>query len=138
MARRDAAVSVVKNAALFEVAHGATADVVLAHLVDADRGHHPRLHAKRFDGVLHGERVHHGGEHAHVIAGHAVHSGARKTRSAEDVAAADDHGHVHTHFDELLQLERDALDDARIDAVVTLAHQGFAGELHEDAFVRKC
>ena len=55
------------DAALFQVAHGAAADVVLAHLVDADRGHHARVHAERFERILHRERIHHGGEHAHVI-----------------------------------------------------------------------
>ncbi len=40
---------------------------------------------------LHGQRVHHGRQHAHVIGGGAVDAlgGARQT--AKDIAAADDH-----------------------------------------------
>ena len=55
------------DAALFEVAHRATANVVLADLVDADRALHARHAAQALDGVLHGERVHDRGQHAHVI-----------------------------------------------------------------------
>ena len=78
------------DAALLEVAHGAAADVVLAHLVDADRDLHARRAAQALDGVLHRQRVHDGGQHAHVVAGDAVHAGPREAGAAEDVAAADD------------------------------------------------
>ena len=80
------------DAILLQMAHGAAADVVLAHLVDADGGHHARVQPEALERVLHGERVHHGGEHAHVVAGDAIHAGAREARAAEDVAAADDDG----------------------------------------------
>ena len=106
MARSCAAVSVVKNGlpvpaakmhhpALLQVAHGAAADVVLADLVDADRGHDARMHAQALERILQGERVHDGGEHAHVVGGHPVHAGARQARAAEDVAAADDDRDLH-------------------------------------------
>ena len=71
-----------------------------------------------------------------MIAGDAIHAGARETRAAEDVAAADDDGDLRAHLDELLQLARDALDHGRVDTVIALPHQRLARELHEHAFVR--
>ena len=95
------------------------------------------MHAQALQRVLHGERIHHGRQHTHVIAGDAIHAGAGQARSAEDVAATDDHCHLHAHLHELLQLVGDALDDGRFDAVIAFAHQGFAREFHQNAFVRK-
>jgi hypothetical protein len=42
-----------------------------------------------FQPVLDGERIHHGGEHAHVVGGTAVHAAGRPGDAAEDVARAD-------------------------------------------------
>ncbi len=99
---------------------------------------HACVQAQAFERVLHRERVHHGGEHAHVVAGDAVHAGAREARAAEDVAAADDDGDLHAHRVDLADLAGDALEHRRVDAVVRDAHQGFAAQLHQDAPVARC
>src|SRR5690606_11532104 len=78
--------------ALFQVPDGAAANVVLAHVVDFDRAHHPDLAAELLQGVLHGQGVDDGGEHAHVVAGDAVHPAGGQAGAAEDVAPADDQG----------------------------------------------
>ena len=65
----------------------------------------------------------------------AIHARARKTRAAEDVAATDHHRHFHAERQDFLNLECNALDDRRIDAVFAAAHQRLARELHEDALV---
>jgi hypothetical protein len=62
---------------LLQVADGAATDVVLADLVDADRRHHPGRDRQRLERVLQRERVHDRGQHAHVVAGDAVHAGPR-------------------------------------------------------------
>ena len=116
IARRLAAVSVVKNglpvpaarmhdAPFLQVAHRAAPDVFLAHLVDADRRHHARVQAERLDRVLHRQRIHDGRQHAHVIAGHAVHAGARQAGAAEDVAAADHDRDLHAQAHDLADLD---------------------------------
>ena len=79
------------------------------------------------------ERIHDGGEHAHVIAGDAVHAGARQPGAAEDVAAADHDRDLHPQAHDLAHLERDALEHLRVDAVVLLAHERFARQLEQDA-----
>ncbi len=115
------------------MADRAAADEVLADLVDLDRAHRARETAGFFDRVLHRERVHDGREHAHVVAGHAVHARGLQARAPEDVAAADDDADLDAfvlHFDDLA---REALQHFGIDAVVGAAHQRFARELQEDA-----
>jgi len=55
--------------------------------------------------------------------------------TAKDVAAADDDADLDAgllHFD---CLAGQAADHLRVDAVIGLAEQGFAGELEQDAFV---
>src|SRR5580704_10372701 len=96
--------------------HGTAPDVVLADLIDANCGHHARVQTEAFQSILHGKRVHHRGEHPHVIAGHAVHSGACEPGAAKDVAAADDDRHLHTHLGYIVDLACDALQDERVDA----------------------
>jgi hypothetical protein len=86
------------HAALLQVAHRAPPDVVLADLVDADRRHDARVGAQALERILHGERVHDRGEHAHVVGGDAVHAGARQARAAERFAAAEHHRHLHAHL----------------------------------------
>ena len=58
----------------------------------ADRGHDPRRHAGLLAGVLERQGVHDRGEHAHVVAGGALHAPGGGREAAEDVAAADDDG----------------------------------------------
>ena len=98
---------------------------------------HARRAAQALDGVLHGQRVHDGGQHAHVIAGGAVDAGPGEARAAEDVAAADDAGHLHAHSLNLEHFAGDALEHRRIDAELGRAQQRFSGKLDENAFVRR-
>src|SRR5262249_30894770 len=123
------------DAALFEVADRAAADEVLAYLVDLERAHYPRLRADLLQRVLHCKRVDHGREHAHVIAGHAVHAGCGEALAAKDVAAADHHADLHAGALYLECFACKAIKHLRVDAVVSLAHQGLARELQQDAFV---
>ena len=77
------------RAALLEVPNGAAADVRLGELLHADRRHDARVDALPLEHVLHGQRVDHRAEHAHVVGGDAVHASLGKQRAANDVAAAD-------------------------------------------------
>ena len=125
------------HAAVLEMAHGAAADEVLADLVDADRRLHAHLEAEALDGVLDRERVDDRGEHAHLVAGDAVHAGTRQTFAAEDVAAADHHRHLHTGLGHALDLVGDEIHHVGRNAEVELAHEGLAGKLEENARVER-
>ena len=144
IARSAAAVSVVKKGlpvpaaqidhpALLQMADGAAADVVFTDLVDADGRHDTRIEAETLQRILHRQRVHDGGEHAHVVCRHPVHAGTRQACAAKDIAAADDDRELHAEADDLLQLPGDALEHGRIDAIVGAAHEGFPRQLHENA-----
>ena len=61
------------DASFFEMPHGAPADVRLGHLMHLDGAHHARVLAHLLKRVLQRERIDDGGEHAHVVAGHAIH-----------------------------------------------------------------
>ena len=124
-----------RHATLLQVPHRAAPDVVLADFVDADRGHDPGMHPQALECVLHGECIHHCGEHAHVVGRDPVHAGTRQPRAAEDVAAADHHRDLHTHLRDVLQFPGDAPDDRRFDAVVPISHQGLTREFHQDSRV---
>ena len=80
--------------------------------------------------------VHHGGEHAHVVGGGAIHAPRAARHAAEDVAAADDDGDLHAEIADLGHFLGDAGDHGGIHAVPLIAHQGFAGQLEEDAGIR--
>ena len=86
IARWAAAVSVVTNGLpvpaarmtmppLFQMPAGAAADVGLGDAVHVDGGHHARFAAERFQGVLQGQGVDDGGQHAHVVGGGFLNAG---------------------------------------------------------------
>src|SRR6185503_1304695 len=121
--------------AFFQVADCLAADVGLDHLLDVER----RLHAAGDSCLTHGvrqrERVHHGGEHAHVVGGGPVHSLRARRQAAEDVAAADHHAELHPHARDLRDLVDDRLDRRAVDAKRIVPHQGFPRQLEKDPFV---
>ena len=113
----------------------ATADVVLADRIDAQGRHDASMHVERLERVLDSKRVHYGCEHAHVIAGHAIHAGAREPRAAEDVTAADNDSYLDAGLARLRYLGRDSLNDFWRNTVIQLSHQRFAAELQQHAMV---
>ena len=62
---------------VLEVAHGPAPDVGLGHLGDRDRRLHAGLGLRLLERVLKRQRVQHGGEHPHVVAGGPPTPGAR-------------------------------------------------------------
>ena len=92
-------------------------------------------HALLLERVLQRQRVDDRRQHAHVVGRRAVHPAGAGRDAAEDVAAADDDGRLDAHALDFGDVERDLGGDGRIDAVVLFAHQGFAGQLEEDALI---
>ena len=85
--------------------------------------------------VLQREGVDHRREHAHVVGGRAVHAARARREAAKQVAAADDDRGLHAELLDFADLLCDLCGDGGVDPEVLLAHQGFAGELQEDAMV---
>src|SRR6185295_20397083 len=98
-------------------------------------GEDARRDVELFERVLQRQRVDHGRQHAHVIGGGAIHAAGAGGDAAEDVAAADDDRGLDPHALDLGDVERNLRRHGRVDAVGLFAHQGFAGELEEDALI---
>ena len=131
------------DAALFQVAHGAAADVGLGDLAHLDGGLHAALHvaavgraahAQALDGVLHGQGVEDGREHAHVVGRGAVHLDHGALAAAPDVAAADDQGDLQAADGQVHDLAGDLLDGFRAESLAVFA-QRLAGELDQYALI---
>ena len=96
---------------------GAAPDVRLGDLVHRDRGHDPGRDAGPLERVLQRQAVHHGGEHADVVAGRAVHAAGRGRQAPEDVAATDDDADLDAGPWTSATWLRDERAERRVDAV---------------------
>ncbi len=146
IARRAAAVSVVKYGLPVPAAKittrpfsrcriarrrmngSATARISIADM-------HARDDAVLLERVLQGQGVDHRRQHAHVVAAGAIHAARAGGQAPEDIAAANHDGRLDTEVLDVFDVPGDLGGDGRVDAVLLLAHQGFARELQEDAFV---
>ena len=126
------------DASLLEVADGAAANERLGDGAHLDGGHHAGHHTRLLEGVMEGERIDDRREHPHVIGGGAVHRTARAGRhAAKDIPTAQDRdGGLDAHGLNLGDISGDLRGYGRVDTVVLLAHQRFAGQFQENALVR--
>ena len=81
-------------------------------MADCTRVGTPALLQRR----LHGQRVHHGRQHAHVVGLGAFHAGGGTGDAAEDVAAADHDADLHAHADHVADIGGDGADGVVVDA----------------------
>ncbi len=124
------------DAALFEVAHGFSANEGFGHALDGNRGLDAGGDAEGFQLALQGHAVDDGGEHPHVVGGGSLHAFVAGGEASPDVAAADDHGCFDAHFMNFLNLSGDSGDDSGGDAFGGSAvFKGFSTHLENDAFV---
>ncbi len=119
--------------ALLQVPHRTAADVGLGDLLDVYRRHHPGVLADLLQRVLERERIEHRRQHAHVVAGSAIHAGGGALQAPVDVAGADDNRHLDRTGADRGHLLGDPFDLRRVGAVITLPHQRLSRELQEDA-----
>ena len=107
--------------ALLHVAHGAAADIGLGDGRHRDRRLDAGVDADLLERVLHGERVHHRRQHAHIVGAGAVEALGGAGEAAEDVAAADDQAELVAARVGRLDLLGEARDGVGIDAELALA-----------------
>ena len=117
------------------MALGPAQDQRLAHLVHGQCRLHPRRNADGFQCVLHGERVHHRGQHAHVIGGAAVHALGGTGHAAKNIAATDHQTDIIAGILGGLHLARHPRHRCRIDPERLVTHRGLARQLQQDALV---
>ncbi len=121
------------HAALLHVANGTAADVGLAHRLHADRREHAGRDPQPLQRALHGQRIDDGGEHPHIVRRRPLDAARGTGQAAKDVAATDHQADLDAEPVNFLHFSGDARNDARILAILPLAHQGLAGDLQEDA-----
>ena len=118
------------------MADRSAADERLGDRAHFDGCHHAGDHPLLLESVLEGQRVDHRRQHPHVVGGRAVHATGARRDAAKDVAAADHDGRLDAHVPESSATSRgDLRRDGRVDPVVLLAHERFAGQFQENALV---
>ena len=123
------------DALFLKVAHGAASDIGLADLIHRDGRDHAGVNSDLLQRRLHGQRVHHGGQHAHVIGGGPLHPLGRPGQTAEDIAAADHHANLDPHIADRLHLLGNPRHGRGMQAIALIAHQRLARDFEHDAVV---
>jgi hypothetical protein len=118
--------------ALFDVTKRAAADVGLRHTRHRNRRLDASVDAELLERALERDRVHHRGEHAHVIRAGAVEPFGCSRHAAEDVASADHQAEFRAMFARCRDLAGEAGDRVRVDAELARPHQRLAGKLQQD------
>src|SRR5690349_7986821 len=121
------------HAVFFHVADGAASDEGLGNLMHFDRRHDAAVDAALLESVLQRERVDHGGEHAHVVGGDAVHLSGLLGDAAEKISTADDDGNLYAERVDILDLGGNFVNADGIDTETLVRGQGFAGQLQKNA-----
>ena len=97
------------------------------------RRHHPGRHATGRERGIERQRVHHGGQHAHVIGADPVDAGRRDLGAPDKVAAADHDADLTAQRHHLADLVGDTAHRRRRDAEAFRTCQRLAGQFQEDA-----
>ena len=63
----------------------------------------------------------------------AIHLRRRRRHTAENIAAADHHAHLHAHVHHFFHLADNLHNGVAVNAEGIFAHQRFAGKFEEDA-----
>jgi hypothetical protein len=124
------------NTVFVEMVEGTAAEIGFGNGPHFDSGHHAGGNIALFEGVLEGEAVDDGGEHAHIVGDGLVNLVALGELAAEDIATANDNGELDAvvvdDFDEILS---DLVVGRERDAVIFSVPEEFAAEFEEDAVI---
>ncbi len=116
------------------MADGAAADERLGHLVHLDGGLHAGVNTLLLQRVLQRQRVDHGGQHAHVVGGDAVHVAGLLGDAAEKISAAHHDGDLDAQRVDVRQFGGDLVDAGSVHAEALVGGQSLTGELEQNAF----
>ena len=100
-----------------------------------DRGHHTGPDVRTFQGITHGQTVHHGGQHAHMITGNPIHAGRIQGCATEQIAAANHQANLHADANQRTDFQCHAVKNFGINTEIVLSHQGLATEFEQNTLV---
>ena len=100
---------------------------------DGEGGEHLGADAAGFEGIAHGQGVHHRGQHAHLVGATAVHALAATVLAAEEIPGTDDQGQFGAEIRELLEPLGGGDDGLWLDPAGRVALEDFATHLQEHA-----
>ncbi|MNC31180.1 hypothetical protein D3C75_794940 [compost metagenome] len=120
-----------------QVAHGFATIIVIGNANHGDGRHDDRGNVGALKRVAHGQAIHYGRQHAHVVASDAVHAGCTERRATEQVATADYQTDLNTDADQLANFKRHAIQHFRVDPELFRAHQGLAAKFEQNAFIAR-
>src|SRR5271166_972724 len=123
------------DAALLQVANGATPDERLGHLVHFESTHDAGEDVLLFQRILQRKSVDHRSQHAHVIGRDAVHELGLLGHAAEEVAAADHDGDLNTQAMHFGKLSGDFMHALVVDSEALAGSQRLAGYLKKNALI---
>src|SRR5690606_3474522 len=112
-----------------------TAVVVFHHATHRNRGHHAGGDAGALHGIAHGQRVHHGCKHSHVVASHPFHASCMQCCATEQVTTANYHADLDTQSHQLADFYSHAVQDLGINTKVGIPHQRLTTQLQQYAFI---
>src|SRR5512133_1304738 len=105
---------------------GASADIWLSDRAHLNRRHDPSIHTGALESIHHHQGVHHGGKHAHVISGSAIHAALQALFATPNVSRTDDNSDFHAHFMNFLDAPCDRLSFRYINSKTRSARQRLA------------
>ncbi|MNH35989.1 hypothetical protein D3C79_967370 [compost metagenome] len=109
--------------------HGFAAIVVIGHTHHGNGRHDDGGNVRPLQRIAHGQAIHYGRQHAHVVAGNTVHAGCTERRATEQVATANHQADLDTDADQLADFQGHAIQDLGVDPELFRAHQGLAAKL---------
>ena len=100
--------------------------VAVTHAIQWNSGHQTSVHIGAVQCITHCQAVHHGRQHAHVVAHNAVHTRFRQTSTTEQVTPTNHHTNLNTQFNQFFDFLSHAIQYACINTEAFSALQSFA------------
>ena len=117
------------------MADRSAADIGFCNLLHINRRLNAGSDTVLFHGILECQRVHHRGQHAHVVSRYPIHAFGRTGQAAPDIAAADDDGDLNIELIDFDDLFGNRFYRFRVDAVALFAGQCFAAQFQYDTII---
>ena len=126
---------------------GPSSDIRFTDRLHGNSRLHPGIYPTPFQCILHGQTVHHRGQHTHVVGGGAVHAFAGPGHAPEDISCPDHQTDFDAQTDDGLDLRCNKIDHSGTDPERIFTHKRFTAQfqqypsifdLHQSAPVLNC